>query len=157
MRVVRTLRPRGARTSTQMTALNEENREANMRTVYLNAAYFPGGRAALGDRHGGDPPLRRLSAASTATSRSASLVAFIGYLAAFFDPIQQISQLYTTYQQGMAALDKIFDLLDTAPDMVDKPDAIDPGSIRGEIELDDVWFSYARGGDAEADELVTAC
>ena len=83
------------------------------------------------------------------------LVAFVGYLAAFFDPIQQISQLYTTYQQGMAALDKIFDLLDTRPDMVDKPEAIDPGPIRGEIELDDVWFSYARGGDAEADELVT--
>ncbi len=83
------------------------------------------------------------------------MVAFIGYLAAFFDPIQQISQLYTTYQQGMAALDKIFDLLDTRPDMVDKPDAIDPGPIRGEIELDDVWFSYARGGDAEAGELVT--
>jgi ATP-binding cassette subfamily B protein len=53
----------------------------------------------------------------------------------------------------MAALDKIFDLLDTPPDMVDKPDASDPGRLRGEIELDDVWFSYARGGDAKADEL----
>ena len=76
------------------------------------------------------------------------VVSFIGYLNAFFDPIQQISQLYTTYQQGMAALDKIFDLLDTRPDMVDKPDAVDPGEIRGEIELEDVWFSYAGGGDA---------
>jgi ATP-binding cassette subfamily B protein len=54
----------------------------------------------------------------------------------------------------MAALDKIFDLLDTRPDMVDRPDAVDPGTLRGEIELDDVWFSYARGGDAEAGELV---
>ena len=53
----------------------------------------------------------------------------------------------------MAALDKIFDLLDTSPDMTDKPDAIDPGRLRGEIELDDVWFSYARGGDASAAEL----
>src|SRR6185503_15271101 len=61
---------------------------------------------------------------------------------------QQISQLYTTYQQGMAALDKIFDLLDTRPDMVDKPDAVDPGRLQGEVELDDVWFSYAGGGDA---------
>ena len=46
----------------------------------------------------------------------------------------------------MAALDKIFDLLDTEPDMVDKPDAIDPGEIRGEIELEDVWFSYGLDG-----------
>jgi ATP-binding cassette subfamily B protein len=70
------------------------------------------------------------------------LVAFVTYLATFFDPIQQLSNLYTTYQQGMAALDKIFDLLDTEPDMVDKPGAIDPGTLRGEIEMDGVWFSY---------------
>jgi ABC-type multidrug transport system fused ATPase/permease subunit len=75
------------------------------------------------------------------------VVAFVGYLNAFFDPIQQISQLYTTYQQGMAALDKIFDLLDTRPDMVDRSDAVDPGRIRGEIELDEVSFSY--GDEAE--------
>ena len=56
------------------------------------------------------------------------IVAFVGYLPTFFEPIQELSQLYTTYQQGMAALDKIFDLLDTEPDMVDAPDAIDPGS-----------------------------
>jgi ABC-type multidrug transport system fused ATPase/permease subunit len=61
----------------------------------------------------------------------------------FFDPIQQLSQLYTTYQQGMAALDKIFDLLDTKPDMVDRPGAIDPGELRGEIRMEEVSFSYA--------------
>ena len=44
----------------EMARLNEENRAVNMRTVYLNASYFPGGRAALGDRDGGDPRLRRL-------------------------------------------------------------------------------------------------
>jgi ATP-binding cassette, subfamily B, bacterial len=71
------------------------------------------------------------------------VVAFVGYLTRFFEPIQELSQLYTTYQQGMAALDKIFDLLDTEPDMVDAPDAIDPGELRGEIELEGVWFSYA--------------
>ena len=43
----------------------------------------------------------------------------------------------------MAALDKIFDLLDTEPDLTDKPDAIDPRPLRGEIELDDVSFSYS--------------
>ena len=76
------------------------------------------------------------------------LIAFVGYLQTFFDPIQQISQLYTTYQQGMAALDKIFDLLDTEPDTVDRADAIDPGTIRGEIELEGVWFSYAEDNRA---------
>jgi len=130
----------------RMATLNEENRDANLKTVYLNAAYFPA--------------VELLSAVGTAVIllyggyraingdvEIGILVAFVGYLNAFFDPIQQISQLYTTYQQGMAALDKIFDLLDTRPDMVDRPDALDPGRLRGEIELAGVSFSY--DGDEE--------
>ena len=45
------------------------------------------------------------------------LASFVFYLQTFFDPIQQLSQLYTTYQAGMAALDKIFELLDEEPDL----------------------------------------
>jgi ABC-type multidrug transport system fused ATPase/permease subunit len=127
----------------EMEKLNEENRAANMKTVYLNASYFPA--------------VELLSAIGTAVillyggyqvidgnTTIGVLIAFVGYLQTFFDPIQQISQLYTTYQQGMAALDKIFDLLDTRPDTVDAPDAIDPGRIRGEVRLEGVWFSYAE-------------
>ena len=151
VRVVRTF-GRERRHIDRMTVLNEENRVANMRTVYLNASYFPAVEllSAIGTvaiiLYGGYQAI-------DGNVEIGVVVAFIGYLQLFFDPIQQISQLYTTYQQGMAALDKIFDLLDTSPDMTDKPDAIDPGRLRGEIELDDVWFSYARGGDASAAEL----
>ena len=141
IRVVRTF-GREDRHVARMHELNEANREVNMRTVYLNATYFPAvellsaiGTAAI-VLYGGYQAI-------DGQIELGIVVAFIGYLAQFFDPIQQISQLYTTYQQGMAALDKIFDLLDTEPDMVDAPDAIDPGTLRGEIELDDVWFSYA--------------
>ncbi|HEY8778153.1 MAG TPA: ABC transporter transmembrane domain-containing protein, partial [Solirubrobacterales bacterium] len=139
-----------------MTDLNEENRDANMKTVYLNAAYFPA--------------VELLSAVATAVIllyggsqaidgaiQIGTIVAFVGYLQTFFDPIQQLSQLYTTYQQGMAALDKIFDLLDTAPDMTDKEGAEDPGRLNGEIRMEGVSFSYlddapereARGEEVE--------
>ncbi len=127
----------------EMARLNEENRAVNMRTVYLNASYFPA--------------VELLSAIGTAAIllfggyevlngriEIGVLVTFVGYLQTFFDPIQQISQLYTTYQQGMAALDKIFDLLDTEPDTVDRPESIDPGEIEGEVALEGVWFSYAE-------------
>jgi ABC-type multidrug transport system fused ATPase/permease subunit len=126
----------------EMTELNEANRAVNLKTVYLNASYFPAVEllAAVGTAvillYGG-------SQAIDGAIQIGVIVAFVGYLATFFEPIQELSQLYTTYQQGMAALDKIFDLLDTEPDMVDAPGAIDPGPLRGEIELDDVWFSYA--------------
>jgi ATP-binding cassette subfamily B protein len=75
------------------------------------------------------------------------LVAFVGYLQSFFDPIQQLSNLYSTYQQGMAAIDKIFDLLDTEPDMRDAPGATALAAIRGDVEFDDVWFGYGEAPD----------
>jgi ABC-type multidrug transport system fused ATPase/permease subunit len=125
-----------------MTELNEANREANMRTVFLNASYFPAielltaaGTAAI-VLYGGTQAIDNAIQIGT-------IVAFIGYLQVFFSPIQELSQLYTTYQQGMAALDKIFELLDTEPDMVDAPGAIDPGQLRGEIEMEGVSFAYA--------------
>jgi ABC-type multidrug transport system fused ATPase/permease subunit len=126
---------------TAMTELNEANREANMRTVYLNASYFPAvellaaaGTAAI-VLYGGNQAI-------DGAIQIGTIVAFIGYLQVFFQPIQELSQLYTTYQQGMAALDKVFELLDTEPDMVDAPKAVDPGQLRGEIEMEGVWFSY---------------
>ena len=133
-----------------MTELNEANRAVNMKTVYLNASYFPAVEllAALATAvilvYGG-------GLAIDGAIQIGVIVAFVGYLTTFFEPIQQLSQLYTTYQQGMAALDKIFDLLDTAPDMVDAPGAIDPGTLRGEIELEGVWFSYKEAAEPGED------
>jgi ABC-type multidrug transport system fused ATPase/permease subunit len=134
----------------QFRALNEENRAANMTTVNLNAAYFPA--------------VEFLSAlvtveilvvggieAITGHATTGVVFAFIAALNNFFDPIQQLSQLYTTYQSGMAALDKIFELLDEQPDVVDAPDAIDLPSIRGELSFDEVSFGYGSGsGDDPA-------
>ncbi|HMJ74193.1 MAG TPA: ABC transporter ATP-binding protein [Solirubrobacterales bacterium] len=141
VRVVRSF-GQEARHGAAMTELNEANREANMRTVFLNASYFPAievltaaGTAAI-ILYGGTQAIDHAIQIGT-------MVAFIGYLQVFFSPIQELSQLYTTYQQGMAALDKIFELLDTEPDMVDAPGAIDPGTLRGEIEMEGVSFAYA--------------
>jgi ABC-type multidrug transport system fused ATPase/permease subunit len=141
VRVVRSF-GQEARHGAAMTELNEANREANMRTVFLNASYFPAielltaaGTAAI-ILYGGTQAIDNAIQIGT-------IVAFIGYLQVFFSPIQELSQLYTTYQQGMAALDKIFELLDTEPDMVDAPGAIDPGQLRGEIEMEGVSFAYA--------------
>ena len=127
--------------------LNDDNREANLRTVYLNAAYFPA--------------VELLSAVATAVillyggSQVVSgdgvtigvLASFVFYLNSFFDPIQQLSQLYTTYQAGMAALDKIFELLAEEPDLVEKPGAVELPPIAGEIRFDDVSFRYSGAGD----------
>jgi ATP-binding cassette subfamily B protein len=129
----------------RMDVLNEANRDANMKTVYLNATYFPATEllTALGTAaillYGGYQVVN-------GNIMIGVVVSFIGYLQLFFDPIQQLAQLYATYQQGMAALDKIFLLLDTEADIVDSSDAVEPGRLDGSIRFEGVSFSY----DAEA-------
>jgi ABC-type multidrug transport system fused ATPase/permease subunit len=134
--------------------LNEINRAANMTTVNLNAAYFPAveflSSVALF-------ALLLIGGAQVISGdvQVGVLVGFIAALNGFFDPIGQLSQVYTTYQSGMAALDKIFDLLDVQADLKDAPDAIDLPRIRGEIRFDDVSFRYG-GGDGEAPKYALA-
>jgi ABC-type multidrug transport system fused ATPase/permease subunit len=131
--------------------LNADNRAANMTTVNLNAAYFPAVEfvsavATVGILlYGGHQVLN-------GHVTTGVLVAFIAALNGFFDPINQLSQVYTTYQSGMAALDKIFALLDEVPDLVDKPGATDlPRPLRGEIAFEDVTFSYTTAeGEKQA-------
>jgi ATP-binding cassette subfamily B protein len=80
------------------------------------------------------------------------LVGFIAALNGFFDPITQLSQVYTTYQSAMAALDKIFELLDEEPTLTDAPDAVDlPAPLRGEIAFENVSFAYRT---ADGDKLA---
>jgi ABC-type multidrug transport system fused ATPase/permease subunit len=121
--------------------LNDGNRDANMITVRLNATYFPAvemlsGLAVAGIvLYGG---LQAIEGHITA----GTVVAFVAALAYLFDPIQQLSQLYTTYQSGMAALEKITQLLDVQPDLEDRPGALDLPRIDGEISFEDISFAY---------------
>ena len=135
--------------------LNDENRDANMKTVNLNAAYFPSVELLSGLATAAILLYGGFQAISGEVEIGV-LVAFIAALNNFFDPIQSLSQFYTTYQAGMAALDKIFELLDEEPELVDAPGAVVLGRVRGEIEFDDVTFSYGTfgaspGAPAEAD------
>jgi ABC-type multidrug transport system fused ATPase/permease subunit len=135
---------------------NEDNREANMVTVKLNALYFPAVEMLSGVAmaaivlFGGFQAIEGHITVGT-------IVAFVALLAYMFDPIQQLSQLYTTYQSGMAALEKIYQLLDVVPDIEDSPNALQLDRIRGEIEFEDVSFAYRRHRGRPKDEpSVTA-
>ena len=114
-----------------------------MRTVNLNAAYFPAIEfiSAVATvvvlLYGGNQVL-------DGAIKVGVLVGFLTALSNFFNPITQLSQLYTTYQAGMAALDKIFELLDEQPEMVERPGAQELERIRGELVFDHVSFSYPQ-------------
>ena len=70
------------------------------------------------------------------------LVAFLAYVTRFFQPIQDLSQLYTTMQQAMAGGERVLGLLDTAPDVADPADGKAMGAIQGHVALRGVDFHY---------------
>ena len=126
--------------------LNEENRAANMKTVHLNAAYFPGVELLSSLVTVEILVIGGIEALNGHTSTGV-VFAFIAALNNFFDPIQQLSQLYTTYQSGMAALDKIFELLDERPELVDADEAVELPRVRGEVRFENVSFRYGSDDD----------
>ena len=143
MRVVQAF-TREERNEENFQGVNRSYRTANYETVVLNAYYFPF--------------VDFLSSAATAVVLGfggylvfdgsltiGTLFAFIGYLTNFFDPVQQLSQLYNTFLAAVAALDKIIDVMDEEPEVVDRPGAADLPVIEGRVAFEGVRFGYGNG------------
>jgi len=130
-------------------------RDANLETVTLNAYYFPfvsllatlALAVVLG--YGGYRYLEHPSPAALTT-----LFAFMLYVNNFFDPVQQLSQLYNTFLSATAALDKIIAVLDEEPEIVDRPEALQLPPIRGRVRFDDVHFAYGLRGGKLGEEVL---
>ncbi|GLK77845.1 multidrug ABC transporter ATP-binding protein [Methylopila jiangsuensis] len=73
---------------------------------------------------------------------------FIGFLlllGAFFRPLEKINSVIETYPKGVAGFRRYCEFMDTRPDIVDRPGAVDPGPLRGDIAFENVSFGYAAG------------
>jgi ATP-binding cassette subfamily B protein len=140
MRVVQSFTREPASQST-FRGVNERYRESNYETVVLNGLYFP--------------TVDVLSSVATAivlgfggalvvngSLTIGTLLAFTLYLANFFDPVQQLSQLYNTFLSAAAALDRITAVLDEEPDVTDASDARELPRIEGRVRFEDVRFGY---------------
>ena len=76
------------------------------------------------------------------------LVAFFLYLAIFYQPVRALSMSWEQIQEALAGADRIAELLSEEPEVEERADAVKlPGRAEGRIELRNVSFSYARGGD----------
>jgi ABC-type multidrug transport system fused ATPase/permease subunit len=73
------------------------------------------------------------------------VVAFMGYVSRFFEPIRELSQIYTTLQSATAGGERIAELLDRRPQVQDLANAVHIPEVRGRIELRDVAFEYTEG------------
>ena len=121
--------------------INERYRTANYDTVVLSGVYFPA--------------VDVLSSVATAIVLGlggalvvqgeltvGTLFAFTLYLANFFDPVQQLSQLYNTFLSATAALDRITSVLDEEPEVLDEPGAHELGRVEGHVRFEHVRFGY---------------
>ena len=143
MRVVQAFRRERANEK-NFRSVNAHYREANQETVVLNGLYFPF--------------VDFLSALATAIvlgfggylvfngqASQGMLLTFVLYLSNFFDPVQQLSQLYNTFLSAVAALDNIMNVMDEDPEVRDEPGAEDLERIDGRVRFEDVRFGYGTG------------
>lgn len=123
---------------------NREHLEANLASIFYYAIYYPivgllgSVSIALILWYGG---LQNLEGAVSL----GVLVAFIQYAERFYKPISDLSEKFNILQNAMASSERIFDLLETKPEITTPGDAREPSHIRGEIEFRDVHFSYKKG------------
>ncbi len=143
VRVLQAFR-REERNEQQFRDVNDHYREANQETVILSGVYFPfvdflsSLATAIVLGYGGYLVFDNSMSIGT-------LFAFIGYLSNFFDPVQQLSQLYNTFLAAVAALDKIIDVLDEEPEILDGESARDLAQIQGRVAFENVRFGYGQG------------
>jgi ATP-binding cassette subfamily B protein len=68
--------------------------------------------------------------------------AFISYVTFMLWPVQDLARVYAEMQHAVASAERVFSLIDAVPEVTDQPGALDPGTLRGDIEFDDVDFWY---------------
>ena len=144
MRVVQSFN-RERQQERQFRRVNQEYREANQQTIVLNGLYFPfvdflsSVAIAIVLGFGGYLFFHDEILIGT-------LFAFMLYLSNFFDPVQQLSQLYNTFLSAVAALDKIMDVMDEEPEVQDRKAARELPPIDGHVRFEDVHFGYGEEG-----------
>ena len=122
-------------------AVNEVNRQANIGAMKLSFIFLPAIEflgilaTAIVLWFGG-------RAVSSGTVTLGVLVAFLSYVTRFFQPVQELSRMFTTLQSAMAGGEQVVKLLDTVPDVLDQPGAADVSSIAGRVTFEHVSFRY---------------
>jgi ATP-binding cassette subfamily B protein len=74
-----------------------------------------------------------------------TIQAFIGYVTFMLWPVQDLARVFSEMQHAIASAERSFSLVDSRPEIIDRPESVDPGSLRGEVEFDRVSFWYLKG------------
>lgn len=136
---------REAHNQAEFDAINERFRQANMRAVQVWATLMPAIEvvSAFGVTlvlwYGGV-----LLRGGTADVTVGQVAAFILYLNRFFMPIRDLSQVFNVFQAAVVSAERVAELLNQQPEIVDRPDALPLPRVRGAVEFRDVVFGYEQ-------------
>jgi ATP-binding cassette, subfamily B, bacterial len=140
VRVVKSLR-REEENLRQFGKLTDDMYQASFKAAWLSALFLPvvqlistAGVAAVVWYGGYQVQIGTMSIGG--------IQAFVAYITFMLWPIQQIAMVYANMQQAVASAERIFSLLDTEAEIIDAVDAVDPGTIRGDILFDNITFQY---------------
>ncbi len=79
---------------------------------------------------------------------SGSLIAFLIYVVNLSNPVKRLSRVYGSIQGALSAAQRVFDVLDTVPEIQDAPDAVELPPVRGQVVFEDITFEYKPGEPA---------
>jgi ATP-binding cassette subfamily B multidrug efflux pump len=135
---------REAKNRAAFAAINRSHYDANMKAIFYYAVFYPviellaAVATALILVYGGSRVL-------TAGLTLGALVAFIQYSERFWRPISDLSEKFNVLQAAMAASERIFGLLDAAPQVVSPPQAAGSARALGRVSFEGVTFAYGDG------------
>ncbi len=147
VRVIQSL-SREDENSRRFDRVNSDNLSANVEAGRITAAVMPAVEllvsvaTALVILVGG---VRVLHGDVAVAAGAGTIVSFALYVQRFFDPVRDLVLQYTQLQRAMAGGQRIFEVLDTKPEIADAEDAVELPDVRGEVVFDDVTFQYVPG------------
>ncbi len=130
---------------------------ASVRGIWLWTTFFPfigfiTSMSSVGVLWYGAGP----SLAGNPIASAGDILAFLGYLMHFYQPLGMLVRIYDTFNRALAALARIFQIFDEVPEVQDAPDAIELKDIEGEVLLENVSFKYQTGEMVLKDVTVHA-
>jgi ATP-binding cassette subfamily B multidrug efflux pump len=140
MRVIQAFAQEGT-TQERFEVVNRANRDAYVNAMSLSFIFLPAVDILSVVAMGIVLSMGGIMAAGGALTIGV-VVAFLSYVNRFFEPIQDLSQLYTTLQAATAGGERVLELLDAQPKVQDRPGAVEAPPLAGRVELRDVSFSY---------------
>jgi ATP-binding cassette, subfamily B, multidrug efflux pump len=137
----------------QFSEINAQHRDANIKSVFYYALFYPGveliGAIAVGliIWYTGGEALHQAISVGT-------VIAFLQFNEMFWRPIRDLSEKYNIMQTAMASSERVFRLLDDHTMIKDPADPAALGSVQGDIEFRNVWFSYEPSEAGKETEWV---